>query len=534
MNVFRRAGDALYEADRKSRSRRIRFFSAACGIFLLFVVAVCGNIVYIDLSGLDTRYKKFLRPYAAVSGAGGLKLIDDRNAVLTVDGVTLACSYEHKRGNRYVLREGGESEEPRTFDVTFDKNAASVRETDGDFSGQFAVTDNVSVPLGVWDHFAYIPAGEDELRPGSERTWVITLKDGECYSSDDVESAYRSEFAVCGDDVFLCHYDTDGRITYVDLFEYDETGAYSDRPVIRCTEPDGSYFFRLMRDDELFAYGGGTLDARAVTYECTNYAVDEEDYDLSGVPWQLRPEKDETLRLLDADVRLALQADGKAVLNVDGERAFNASVKGRWFRLPDAILVVLDKPTALTGRLFTVFAGYYRSDYLSHDESFAASALTDVTADTLYSLGYHNLRYYNKSVHTQLYWGTAWEAEDLLPKLRLDTPYTLRLTYNPGYFEAKRNDVSDYVFDGQTVTADVDMQLIFREENRLEVYREGKRYIFYYYSQSYDKNGIDILRGFDVVFDGYYLKLTNLRIGGSRVYYTRSPYFDAQFVIENS
>ena len=470
-----------YEADRRARRRRIRLGAAACAVFFLFVLLAVGNIFVLDFSFSGVN-RKFLRAYAA--GGDGLRFLDGDNAVLSVGSEAFYCRYVSAGRNTFSLRAAadGEEEAARSFTVRFSGDAAEVKETDGGYAGEFAVTDSVSVPAGVWSHFAYDMNDGEGLRPAGEDAWIYLDADGACYESDSIGEAHRAEIVACGDMIFILYYEPTGQVSYVNKFDYFPAGAAFDEwPTIRSIEHGTeSYWFRLLGSDELYGYTGGTFTAEAVSYECTNYDVSPDEYDCKDAPWKLLPYADVGRTLLDVTATLTLHKDGSARLTVTGDRAYRTDSGGTWHNLENGILVLLDEPNRLTGAHFTVYEGYTDSAYPADDETLAACALTETETADFYRLGYYDIYHVMRYSAAEVYWGSGWDAEYLMPELILDVPYAAHVRYCPDHYADK--DAPHKCDESHWIDSDLTMHLVFRDDGRVYIYEDGAYTgnLFYY------------------------------------------------------
>lgn len=489
-----------YEADRRARRRRIKLDTAACGIFLFFVLLAVGNIFVLDFSFSGVS-RKFLRAYAA--GGDGLRFLDDDNAVLSVGSEAFYCRYVSAGRNTYSLSAAGDGEEAaRSFTVRFAGDAAEVRETGGSYAGEFAVTDSVSVPAGVWSHFAYETDDGQGLRPAGEDAWIYLDADGTCYTSDSIGEAYRAEIVACGDMIFILYYEPNGQVSYVNKFDYYPAGgAFAEWPTIRSIEHgDEQYWFRLLSPDELYGYEGGTFTAKAVSYECYNEEVSPDEYDCEDAPWKLLPCADVGQSLLDVTATLTLNKDGSARLRIDGDGAYRTDSGGTWHNLENGILVLLDESNRLTGAYFTVYEGYTDSAYPSDDETLAACALTETETADFYRLGYYKIWHYMRTGTARLYWGADWNPRYILPELILDVPYAAHVRYCPDYY-ADRN-AAHKCAESHWIESDLDMYLVFRDDGRAYVYTDGAYTdnLFYYEKHDAYNDSVKFIPGLTVYF----------------------------------
>lgn len=480
--------NVLSEVKRKKKRRNIKrtIISLSTASVLVFLV-LFSNIINFNFLTYNNSYKKYLASYVSrENGYSSLKILDGKNAALTIDDNTYLCGLKNKSPSKFSLtaygndeEEGEEDAHKTVFSVKFSGDTAVVEgETeDGIVKKVLTVAEDIEIECGVWSLFGIRSPGGEMDCSISGGGWILLLENG-AYMGEGIDSAYSGYFLGVGDRLLQYYKDSLGNLVGAATFNYIDDGSF-DFPVIeqRYLEDGDPYkfYFKLLNENELFDFNGGEFTAKGATTESENYMVEKEGiFEVSEVKWRLLPKKSQKFHKIDANFNISLEPDGSVNFKISGNRSYNTKSGGRWYRLKDSVLVILNKGNGLTGKIFTMFGGSDYSEYPGGGNSFEESALTTVYSYTYYKVGYHWFYYYCLDTSTKIYWGSNWDADYLEPELIYDVPYVL----NGKYFEEYYSGRVDYMStpEGERMKdfpENGEISLIFRENGKMEEYRGG-------------------------------------------------------------
>lgn len=525
----------LKKAKKKRQIKRtvISLSTAAVLIFL----ALFGNIIDFGFLNFNKSWKKFLRSYVSQSGTyASLKILDADNAALTLGNKVYPCELKSKSSKRFALTSYGENPangeiEKRNFSVKFSGDTATVEgETeDGGFKETLNVVEDRTIESGVWALFASQVDDFPINYSISGAGWIMLLENGEAYMGEGMDSVYPSYFVGVGDRFLQYYCDPLSNLAWAAIFEYLDDGSF-DFPAIKQTEFDGDgnidcyFYYKLLSDDEKFDFDGGKFTAEGVTVTRDNYAVSQEEiYGFTEAKWQLVPEKSDDLYIVSGNFNIDLKQDGSVSLLITGNRSYNARAKGRWHRLKHCVLVILDKKNSTLGKAFTLHPGYDMPEYPSDDVSFGACAMTTIYSTRFYRVGYYVFNYYRFETQTIFYWGSGWDKENFLPKIIYGVHYVLDGVYNAAYYDNDEYNYGDEQIEPLPMNGK--MSLIFRENGKMEIYRNGtlsktNNYYFNEYSKAFiDFSSVLIYTGTGTaVYGSKKLEIGCLNIGAGTMF----------------
>ena len=423
--------------------------------FLGFFVGF-SNIITIDFNPYETSYVSYLRAYASSEEQVGFRFVDDRSAIVQLENKAYPCAYQANSKTKFTLTVVEEENEevraateeaPSMFYLEFWDTSAKLSWNilGTKIEKILSITDDRNIPAGLWSLCATQDGDNGKIVEKSNGAgWTLILENGDSYTGEGMDSAWKTKFISIGDTLFQCMFDPiSGVILDASVFVYDETTF--DYPVIRENYvSDGApyYFYsRLLSEEETLDFYGGTFTAAAVTHRAENHQVENPTALHKQVArWQLLPEKSQELTTLSLRATLQLTADGKAKLKISNDKDYNGTFTGKWYALRHSVLVTLDKKSNLVGSVFTVYAdsgvenptGEYVQQYgQSRMESYGC-----------YKTGYHVFDYYVFEQHTNIFWGSEWTPEKLTPNVKYETEYILYGEYYYEYFDGDP-DVAD-------------------------------------------------------------------------------------------
>ena len=433
---------------------------------LCFVVGY-SNIITIDREEYQNSYLHYLVPYLSEEEEIGLRFLDAKSAVVNIETKTYPCALKATSENDFTLSvitsdtkektssnsetQPSPEEEPSIFHVEFwDSNAKISWYVFGTkIEKVLSITEERNVPSGLWSLFA-IQNAEGKLRDDiSGAGWTLILENGDSYTGEGHDSAYRSKFISIGNTLLQCAFDPiSGLIMDASVFIYDETSF--DYPIIKerylSDGGEASYFYsRLLPNEEKIDFNGGTFTASAVMRETENHRIDKSELlDERMAKWQLLPESEREMSPLSVTAKLDLNTDGSVKMRVSGHNSYDGSFTGKWYPLKHSVLIVLDEKSALTGRLFTL---YVDSDYHKPTgeliKNYGQSLIESLDC---YKVGYHTFQYYIVISKTLLYWGNEWTSEQLSPQIQYETEYVLYGKYYYEFYDGQYDKYTPYEF----------------------------------------------------------------------------------------
>ena len=485
MRTNREATEKILVKARKTRNKKriITAISSLAIVGVLIFIVAFSNIIPMDFSLYGNSYKNYMRPYATPNAriqkvnAGtednsevALRIVDDKNAVVCVDGEVYPCYLEAESNDEFTLTptnsdmsgdgDSAEEEKPSVFRVEFWKDNATVSWSlyGVEIEKVLSVTNEFGVPAGLWVT-CYSQFQNGPLSTISAAGWTLIQEDGNTYTGEGVDP-YIAQFVSVNDILFKCIFDSkSGLILDATLVEYNTT--LFDYPVLKehyVSDGDEIYHYsRRITDSERLDFTGGTFQAAGVTYECDDMKISRKELaHESMAKWQLLPKKSAELKLLDVKANLILSNDGSAKLSVTGDKDFADKVSGKWYALHHSILIVLDENTELTGRLFSL---YVDDTSILTQESMESHAFSQLFRYDYYKVGYHVFEYHAVEESVEIFWGSSWDKDYLLPTLIYERPYVLNGMYIP-------DDGTEFVpfpDNGQT-------KLVFHEDGTVTVY----------------------------------------------------------------
>ena len=462
MRTNREATEKILAKARKTRNKKriITAISSLAIVGVLIFIVAFSNIIPMDFSLYGNSYKNYMRPYATPNAriqkvnAGtednsevALRIVDDKNAVVCVDGEVYPCYLEAESNDEFTLTptnsdmsgdgDSAEEEKPSVFRVEFWKNNATVSWSlyGVEIEKVLSVTNEFGVPAGLWVT-CYSQFQNGPLSTISAAGWTLIQEDGYTYMGEGVDP-YIAQFVSVNDILFKCIFDSkSGLILDATLVEYNTT--LFDYPVLKehyVSDGDEIYHYsRRITDSERLHFTGGTFQAAGVTYECDDMKISRKELaHESMAKWQLLPKKSAELKLLDVKANLILSNDGSAKLSVTGDKDFADKVSGKWYALHHSVLVVLDKNTELTGRLFSL---YVDDTSILTQESMESHAFSQLFRYDYYKVGYHVFEYHAVEESVEIFWGSEWDLPEYLTTgLVYEQPYVLNATYIPSYYK---------------------------------------------------------------------------------------------------
>lgn len=484
---------------RKNKRRTAWILSASLTAATIFLVAFSGIITWRPTL-YPNSYKRYLIPYATTetveekrskneavcltkniedgdmvetnensSENGGnipeaaLRFIDKNNAVVSLGERAYPCRIRATSENTFTLdvtdekteneSEGETSgntdeetvieEAPNAFRVEFWEDGANLSWSIGGitFKKILSVTEEHDIPTGLWVTHATAAVG-DAPSPVSGGNWTLILEDGTSYVGEGTDT-YFSKFFSVYNVLFQCIFDAkSGLLLDASLCTYDEKTF--DFPTLKeryLSDAEEYYqWSKLVSDDEKISFTGATFQAMGATYESNDVTVSESDLPHKDMAvWRLFPYSSKPIALLNIGAALQLNEDGSAHLTVTGDRDYESESAGKWYPLHRLVLVVLDKPTLLTGRAFTLYTESATEETVPTQNELERNALSYLNRYDYYRVGYHAFEYHVLEETVKIFWGRAWEKDHLLPKLHYEKTYVLNGQYLPASFSGNPN-----------------------------------------------------------------------------------------------
>lgn len=452
------AKEIIKKAKAQRKKKRIVISSITLCISALLCFAIgYSNIITIDLNPYENCYARYLSAYFSEEEAVGFRFVDSKSAVVQVEDKTYPCAYEANSQKNFALTvvENSESsqvtqteEEPSIFYLEFWDTSAKLS---WNIFGKriekiLSIAEERNIPTGLWSLCATQNGDDGEIvEKQNGAGWTLILENGDSYTGEGMDSAWKTKFISIGNTLFQCMFDPlSGVILDASVFVYDETTF--DYPVIRENYlSDGGvphYFYsRLLEDEEKIDFSSGEFTASVVMREAENHFIEQPSPLLKELAkWQLLSESSQSQTSLPLTAKLQLHENGTVKLHISGDSDYNGTFSGKWYPLRHCVLVTLNKKSALVGRVFTVYAssgveaptGAYIQQYgQSRIESYAC-----------YKIGYHTFDYFVLESEAEIFWGSEWTPDKLKPTVKYETEYVLTGEYYYEYFDGDP-DVAD-------------------------------------------------------------------------------------------
>lgn len=522
--------EIIKKARIEKRRKRIVRSCVAVGLAAvsLFFVGY-SNIITVDFNPYENNYQNYLSAYATASA--GVKIVGKNSALVHLNGKAYPCFLKAKSSSTFALKNNAwEDGEPKGFTLSCSENQAVLTWNDGEQKQTqilpVASENNAAnaIPAGLWSLFAIGESLDfDSAKPVSGSGWTMVLSDGSSYSAEGASAVYPSKFVDVDGALFQCLFDgQSGAMLDASAVVLDtESFAYPVLIERYLSDGEPAYFYsKQLTNAELTDFSGGTFTAAGVTVAKQNELIDGAAIpDQNQATWQLTPRKDEKNRLLSATASLDLAANGAAALRVNGS-AYAGNASGKWYPLKDSVLVVLDESSPLLGKAFTVYAD---------GESFEKTAKTYVEQADFYKVGYHDFYYFLQQTDIQVFWGSAWEREYLLPKLVFEKAYVLDGLYaanrydNP-HFNPETDDTSL-----SPLPENGKISLIFHQDGTMDIITEQGTTTVLYELIEHDKTlGLFIVE-FDVIQLHEGLFINCLNVGSANLFmhaHTAGPNYE--------
>ena len=227
--------EIILEVKRKRKKRTLIALVSSLSTLALLIFAVAfSNIVTFQSSRYLGSYLNFLSPYVSSDGDEvGLRIIDDKSAIVSVKNSAYPCSIKPVSDNDFNLTVvETESETPKNenspsiFNVKFWDDNATVSWKIGGIKIEkvLSVTAEKNIPAGLWSLFAK-QHNDGALNTNiSGAGWTLILENGDSYTGEGMDSAWRSKFITIGSHLLQCFFDpVSGIIMDASVFEYDDT-----------------------------------------------------------------------------------------------------------------------------------------------------------------------------------------------------------------------------------------------------------------------------------------------------------------------
>ena len=423
--------------------------------FLGFFVGY-SNIISIKTNPYENSYVSYLRAYSSTEEQVGFRFVDEKSALVQVENKAYPCSYKATSQTEFtltVVQEDEETalavseEEPSIFYLEFWDTSAKLSWNILGLKIEriLSITEERNVPAGLWTLCATQNGDEGEIvEKENGAGWTLILENGDSYTGEGMDSAWKTKFISIGNTLFQCMFDPISSVILdASVFVYDETTF--DYPVIRenyVSDGDAYYFYsRLLSEEEKIDFYGGQFTAAVILREAENhYLPSPSDLHKEVSKWQLLPEQSQEETTLPLTASLTLNEDGTAKLQIKGDNKYNGTFNGNWYALRHTVLITLNKKSNLFGNVFTVYAnsgveattGKYIKEY----------GQTSIDSFGCYKIGYHVFDYYVLESHAKIFWGSEWTADKLTPTVKYETEYFLTGEYYYEYFDGDP-DVAD-------------------------------------------------------------------------------------------
>lgn len=468
--------DVLSKKQRlKKKKRVIRSAVALSLVGLLTFGVLYSNII--PFAGLfqSRAYERYMQSYVSSDQTTRLKIIDGDNAVITVDNRAYACALEEVNAQTFSLSLQSSEKTSEKLSVHFSDGKAELSGAwNGESIGETLNTaQDTEVESGKWVEFETKQQYEEDATSSLFDWLLVDEKQSYCGAR---WSTLACQFVAVGDVVLQYVKDQVSGLCTALLFENVATDVYGFSVVsVTAYDPldDSGWttsYFKQIEEENKMDFSGGKFEANLVDYKLNSRVLDDSEMGnlasvQGGVGWRLTPifpvaQK----RLTNLKLSLDLKEDGSLSFRSTGNWLLNTSCGGKWTEFEDFVLVVLDKEYPQLGlKAFTIKKDkktLLRGDLLQ-------TAISEIDAVGVYKVGYHTFTYYQYVATATVYWGSEWSEEVFTPKLVYDTVYT---------FDGWMEDWHTADGEGEEIplVETEGMELIFRENNKMEVYKNGE------------------------------------------------------------
>ena len=445
---------------KKRKKRRIWASVILCSVAICCFLIGFSNIVTFDVSPFKNSYAGYLKSYVSTGEEMGLRIVDEKNAVVRLNDAAYPCQSEATAENKFTLtvieeeRAANDSapaptqETPSVFRVEFWDTTATVSWKIHGVTVEkiLNVTEEKEIPAGLWSLFAIGDGTSAPLNPVLGAGWTLIEENGDSYTGEGMDSAHRTKFVSVGNNLLQCMFDPiSGLLLDASVVTYDETAF--DYPVLierYLSDGDTAYFYsRLLQKSDQLDFSGGSFTTAAITYESENHFVKKEEIiDETVADWSPFSKSSQDLHEMDVSATLELSETGEVELQVLGSNGIKAAFYGRWHTLKHSVLVVLDKKCPLTGRVFTLYVG--GNSQAPSGELLQRYAQSRIESLDCYKVGYHTFHYYIYESETVLYWGSEWTKDCYKPRIEYETEYVLYGKYFKDYYDGDWSESEVY------------------------------------------------------------------------------------------
>ncbi|MBO5240939.1 MAG: hypothetical protein J6B56_05945 [Clostridia bacterium] len=467
--------DILQKQKRLKKKKRIIRSSVALSLVgLLTFGVVYSNIIPFGELFESRAYERYMQSYVSSDQNTRLKIIDGDNAAITVGNRAYACALKEENAQTFSLSVHSEEIENENLSVRFSDGRAELSgKLNGENIGKtLNIVQDMEVENGAWTHFESRQY-ENGTR-GAIFDWLL-VDETQSYCGNEAY-ALECEFVAVGDIVLQYVKDQVSGIYTALLFETVSTTVYGF-PVVSVTgylNADGSEwitsYFKQIDEKERLDFSGGTFETELIDYELTSRYYDALDMSggsglEGGIGWRLMPLSPiAKTRSKDLKLSLHLNADGSLSFRSSGHWLLNMSCGGKWIAFEDFLLVILDKEYPYLGlKSFTIKQN--ESTFLQGD--FLQTAVSQIGTAGVYKVGYHTFTYYYYNAEAMVYWGSEWSEDTIKPKLLYDVVYAFDGWFEDWHAQNSKGERVPLVEDNGT-------ELIFRENGKCEVYRNGE------------------------------------------------------------
>ena len=450
---------------RKKKRRIVRSTIAlTCSFVFIFLIAF-SNIISFGQIFESKAYQQYLTAYVSQDKQTRLRFLDGDFAALVVNEQVYTCQIEEKSKNRFALR--GLEKEENVLEVTFSNNQANLTGSMGDisFNETLNAVENGAIEVGVWKMFGV--EKEDGSISASENMWFL-IDEEQSYVGEGY-SAWECEFVSLGD-IILQHTKDQvtgiGELSRIDVLPIETFGFPALKNTLYEYEGDSgfiSYYKRVENIQEL-DFVAGTMETELITYKLSSYRIEEKElFNVEGVNWRLFPYASASLTQAKVKLRLTLRENGEIAFQSSENLSLGLKCGGKWYRLDNRILVVLDKEYPVFGlRAFVVYSpkGFTGAEFYK-------DAKAEIDVLDYYKVGYHTFQYYQLNANVAVYFGSEYTQDNIFPKLIYGKEYEF-FSWKSEWHE-KGDSFEKTYFDDLYAT-----KLIFRESGDCEVYRNGE------------------------------------------------------------
>ncbi len=450
---------------RKKKRRIVRSTIALISSFVFIFLIAFSNIISFGQIFESKAYQQYLTAYVSQNKQTRLRFLDGDFAALAINEQVYTCQIEEKSKNRFALQVL--EKEENVLEVTFSNNQANLTGNMGDisFNETLNVVENGTIETGVWKMFGV--EKEDGSISASENIWFL-IDEEQSYVGEGY-SAWECEFVSVGD--IILQYTKDqvtgiGELSRIDVLPVETFGFPALKNTLYEYEGDSgfiSYYKRVENIEEL-DFVEGTMETELITYKLSSYRVEEKElFNVEGINWRLFPYASASLTQAKVKLRLTLKENGEISFQSSENLSLGLKCGGKWYRLDNRILVVLDKEYPVFGlRAFVVYSpkGFTGAEFYK-------DAKAEIDALDYYKVGYHTFNYYQLNANVAVYFGSEYTQDNIFPKLIYGKEYEF-FSWESEWHEKGDSFEKTYFYDLHTT------KLIFRETGECEVYTNGK------------------------------------------------------------